>query len=397
MRFHRLAWACLAACSGAAFGQTCPSFDAPVNLGAPEDSALTEISGLAASRAHPGVLWAHNDSGDTARVFAMETNGTHLGVYNLQGASAYDWEDMAIGPGPAPGQDCLYLADIGDNNLVRANVVVYRVPEPAVQPGQLPVAEDLSGVETFTLEYPDAPATVYDCEALFVDPRTADLYLVTKDSHGYDGGAVVFRSPAPHEDGQSYTLSQVAFIAFSMPLWDWVTGADISPTGREIAVRTYGNIYLWNVPGAGPLWDAFAGDRCTLPAYTEPQGEAVCFAGDGECVYSASEQAGDGPQPIYAFARQWTPGADADGDTLPDDAEGMADPDGDFIPNYLDTDSDGDGAPDRLEAVFGHDPYDAFDAPALPLYPAPAALLLLLIAARRSYLRNPPASGHNAA
>jgi len=40
---------------------------------------------------------------------------------------------------------------------------------------------------------------------------------------------------------------------------------------------------------------------------------------------------------------------DADGDTLPDEYEGTADPDRDGFPNYLDDDSDGDGIPDAVE------------------------------------------------
>ena len=42
---------------------------------------------------------------------------------------------------------------------------------------------------------------------------------------------------------------------------------------------------------------------------------------------------------------------DADGDTIPDAAEGSDDVDGDTVPNYLDTDSDGDGIPDATEGV----------------------------------------------
>lgn len=40
---------------------------------------------------------------------------------------------------------------------------------------------------------------------------------------------------------------------------------------------------------------------------------------------------------------------DADGDGIPDSAEGTADPDGDGIPAYLDSDSDNDGIPDNVE------------------------------------------------
>jgi hypothetical protein len=72
---------------------------------------------------------------------------------------------------------------------------------------------------------------------------------------------------------------------------------------------------------------------------------------------------------------------DFDGDTLLDVDEGTADVDGDGLPNFVDTDSDGDGAPDETEALFGTDPYDAADAPPMPLDVKLAAALLLLITA----------------
>jgi hypothetical protein len=40
---------------------------------------------------------------------------------------------------------------------------------------------------------------------------------------------------------------------------------------------------------------------------------------------------------------------DQDGDTIPDNVEGAADPDGDQLPNFLDTDADGDDIPDQTE------------------------------------------------
>ncbi|MFE6848769.1 thrombospondin type 3 repeat-containing protein [Streptomyces sp. NPDC057686] len=44
-------------------------------------------------------------------------------------------------------------------------------------------------------------------------------------------------------------------------------------------------------------------------------------------------------------------GPDTDSDGIPDATEGTGDPDGDGIPNFLDTDSDGDGIPDATEGT----------------------------------------------
>ncbi len=42
--------------------------------------AINEASGLAASRRNDGVLYTHNDSGDTGRVFAITTQGFTVGI-----------------------------------------------------------------------------------------------------------------------------------------------------------------------------------------------------------------------------------------------------------------------------------------------------------------------------
>ncbi|HSN98787.1 MAG TPA: hypothetical protein VLS89_10900, partial [Candidatus Nanopelagicales bacterium] len=46
-----------------------------------------------------------------------------------------------------------------------------------------------------------------------------------------------------------------------------------------------------------------------------------------------------------------TPGADSDGDGIPDDVEGTGDTDGDGLPDYLDHDSDNNGVPDAIEGA----------------------------------------------
>ena len=63
-------------------------------------AAVDELSGISASRRTDGVWWVHNDSGDSARVFAVGTDGRDLGEFDLAGTAAVDWEDIAVGPGP---------------------------------------------------------------------------------------------------------------------------------------------------------------------------------------------------------------------------------------------------------------------------------------------------------
>jgi hypothetical protein len=77
---------------------------------------------------------------------------------------------------------------------------------------------------------------------------------------------------------------------------------------------------------------------------------------------------------------------DADADGIIDSVEGMDDTDSDSVPDYLDWDSDNDGVLDSIENNQGTDPYDAFDAPSLPIR-IDVVLIAVLAAISIGYLR----------
>ena len=273
------------------------------------DSRVVELSGLAASRRHAGVLWAHNDSGGAAEVYAMGLDGGPRGAYPLTGATATDWEDIAVGPGPGSAS-YLYVGDIGDNGASRASVTVYRVPEPATAPSGAGAA--LSGVEAIQLKYPAGPA---DAEALLVDPRTGDLVIVTKALSG-KSRVLVAPASALHA-GPVVTMSDQGTITIPQPSGGsglpgtMVTGGDISPDGSTIALRAYRSVLLYS-RGSGSVASALKGSSCFGPQAQEPQGEAVGFTRDGAALLTASE--GNGV-PIYRSGPAPAPPASGKGTT----------------------------------------------------------------------------------
>ena len=52
----------------------------PEYAGVLADPELDEVSGIAASRAHPGIYWAQNDSGGGAKLVAMQADGTRVDI-----------------------------------------------------------------------------------------------------------------------------------------------------------------------------------------------------------------------------------------------------------------------------------------------------------------------------
>ena len=270
----------------------CPQFLSAQRSGTVESPAITEASGIAASRKNPEVLWLHNDSGDSARVFAVNHAGEYLGEYALSGAGAVDWEDIALGPGPVDGLDYLYCGDIGDNNAVRANITVYRVIEPQVDADQAPVTTALTGVDALVLQYPDGTR---DAETLMVDPRTRNIYVISKS----DNPSRVYRATYPQSTTQTNTMELVATLG-----WGGAVGGDISPTGNLVIVRRYFSASLWQRENNTSLSEAFSGPACSIPLAFELQGEAIGFNGNGCGYFSVRE--GTQP-PLNYYARDLEP------------------------------------------------------------------------------------------
>ena len=276
--------------AGIAFaaGADAPQFLAGVQVGTLAYVQITEASGMVASRKNQNVLWVHNDSGDGPYVYALNREGDHLGRYYISGASATDWEDIAIGPGPVAGESYLYLGDIGDNSAVRSFIKIYRIAEPAVSSTQSPIDTTLYGASTIELIYPDGPR---DAETVLVDPVNKDIYIVSKR----DSQSRVYRAAYPQSTSQTVTLEYKTQLALN-----YFTGGEISPTGTEIIMRQYQNAFLWQRPLGTELWDAFDTSGYTVPLVFEPQGEAICFDAGGNNYYTVSENS---YQPIYYFER----------------------------------------------------------------------------------------------
>lgn len=257
------------------------------NGGTITNSALTEISGIDAGIKNPNVVWVHNDSGDSARIFAVDAKtGQTLGSYTLGGAKAVDWEDIEVATA-ADGKSYIYVGDIGDNGLSRSNVVIYRVPEPTVTgTATNPANTTLTGIDQLRLAYPNGEKI--NSESLAVDPRSGNLMVIEKTSGDVSR---VYSAPATAwgSTGDT-TLQQVATLDTSHTNSKLVTSADFSPDGSELAVRTYRDVLLWNRDPNSSAWSPFSQQPVMGPAVpNESQGEAIAFHPDGDGYVTVSE------------------------------------------------------------------------------------------------------------
>ncbi len=248
---------------------------------------IDEASGMADSRSQPGNVWIHQDSGSPAELALLGYDGAVKGKTTIPGLTNRDWEELAMGPGPTEGTNYLYIGEIGDNNGQHATCQIYRVPEPANL--QTPITQ----VERINFRYPDGPR---DAEAMFVEPQTKDIYIISKR----EANVRLYRLAYP----QNINEVTVAQAYGELPL-TFVTGAAISPDGTEIAVRTYTEIAYWKRNAGQSIADALQnGSRRQLPYRQEPQGEAICFDKDGKGYFTISERANASAVNLYYYARK---------------------------------------------------------------------------------------------
>jgi hypothetical protein len=286
--------------STAATGATRAYQDATV-LGTITDPAITESSGLAASRRNPGLLWTHNDSGDEPFVYCIDLKAAPCGAWRVTGAEAWDWEDMAAGPGPRPGEPYLYLGDIGDNLDTRTEIIVYRIPEP-VAGGAGPVPTKAAPAatapaEVLRLRYPDGAG--HNAEGMAVHPSTGDLYVITKDAQS----ARVFKAAAPLDPSKVATMVQMGTVRLGTGSrgLEQVTGAAISPDGRRAAICTYTAGYELEVPAGGQFDDVWAQTPAPVSLGPRLQGESIANRLDGRALLTTSEVV---PAPLQQVERR---------------------------------------------------------------------------------------------
>ena len=268
--------------------QRSPTYTSPTTLGNIKDKSISESSGLVASRTTPGAYWTHNDSGDGPFIYAFDTRGDSLGVFRVTGASARDWEDSAAGPGPQPNKSYLYIGDIGDNNGSRSEVIVYRVPEPALSSATRNLTRKQPGstepAEAIRLKYPDGN---HDAETLLVHPTTGNIYIVTKVLLSKPG---VYEAAAPLIAGKLITMRKVGEARVSSLFGGVITGGSISPDGRRVALCDYFQAYEMVLPANTRDFNAIWKEKMTgINLGKRKQGESITYRLDSKALLATSE------------------------------------------------------------------------------------------------------------
>jgi hypothetical protein len=240
-------------------------------------AALTETSGIAVSRTHAGVFWSHNDSGGDPAVFAVDSAGQVLARVHVANASNRDWEDIAVGPCEPGGDDCLFIAETGDNDEKYPHVAVYRIPEPD------PARDTVSAAAAiFRFTYPDGPR---DAEGLFVTER--GIHVASK---GRSDAIELFRLPPPYRPDRTVEAERIQRLQPPPTSASFqATAMAIDPAGSRVVLRNYAGLRFFEVSGdtLAPL-----GRTADMVAPSQLQGEGIDFVDLDRLVVTGEARAG---------------------------------------------------------------------------------------------------------
>ncbi|MFN2500599.1 MAG: hypothetical protein ABR530_01150 [Pyrinomonadaceae bacterium] len=262
-------------------------FSQPQVIGTITSPEITESSGVAASKCQNGVLWTHNDSGDGAFIYALNTSGESLGTWRVEGAENVDWEDISLSR-DGSGKCFIYIGEIGDNKSRRQNHAIYRVAEPHITPAAATSTKgqplSTQPAESLEFTYPDYNQ---DAETLMVHPQLGTLFVITKR---VSGPAAVYRLDPIFSRSTAQTAQKVADVSVPAIPNGAITGGDVSPDGRNLVLCDYRQAYEFTLPMGDDNFDAiWKQTPTTINLGTRKSGEAIGYSLDGTSVFATSE------------------------------------------------------------------------------------------------------------
>ena len=250
---------------------------------------LDENSGLATYG--DSTVWVIEDGGNKDEIYQINLNGDILKSLKVKNGDNQDWEDLTT---DKAGN--LYIGDIGNNANKRKDLVIYKLPNPTIEPG------DKIDAEKIKLHYPDQKdfppkkeGLFYDSEAIF--HHDGKIFIVTKNrSKAFTGEAHIYSVP------DTKGTYEATLVGSFTPCKDWkicqITSIDLSPKGDKIVALSYGKLFIFT----DFTWDDFTkGNMQEIDLGARSQLESVCFHNDDTLLISDEKAHSEGGN-LYTYS-----------------------------------------------------------------------------------------------
>ncbi len=235
-------------------------------------------------------VWLINDSGGADKIYQVNFEGELLKEFHVDHAKNKDWEDLAIDE-----DNNVYIADTGNNNNRRTNLVIYKIPNPETEKGEKIEAQKIKLSYPEQKKFPPKKKNLkYDSEALFY--RNDNLYIITKNrTRPFDGESLIYKVPAKKGEYKATLVGN--FTPCKDRFGCRITSADISPSGEKIVLLSYGKLWVFTEFTED---DFTRGKIKFIDLGASTQLESVCFLNDTTLLLSDEQNAGTGRN-LYRF------------------------------------------------------------------------------------------------
>ncbi|WP_163324888.1 hypothetical protein [Draconibacterium mangrovi] len=247
---------------------------------------LNEISGLMIFNDH---FWGFNDSGGKNELYGFNKSGKIKYEIELDNAKNRDWESIT------QTDEKIFIGDFGNNLGNRNNLLIYKIDKKDISDKE----EQKVDVKEIKIKYALQDrfsfldkTTPYDCEAMVAFKNK--LYLFSKNWR--DG--TTWQYELPTKKGEYEITPTDTFNVKCL-----VTGADISPDNKTLALVGYENYrsFIW-------LFSDFPGDQffegksrhIKLEGIDGAQTEGICFLNNDSILVSC-EKTRSHNQQVFLF------------------------------------------------------------------------------------------------
>lgn len=251
-------------------------------------NSLNEVSGLV--HLNDSTVWVLEDGANHDEIYKLNFNGDILTTLKVKNAKNKDWEDLT--------KDSLgnvYIADTGNNDNDRKDLVIYKIPNPEIEKGDKIDAIKIEFRYPEQKYFPPKKAKhLYDAEAIF--HLKNKLYLVTRNrSDPFDGTALIYTLPSTKGTYDAQLVGSINFCD------DWktcqITSIAVSPNQKKIVALSYGKLFVFE---NFTLDDFSKGDMTTIDLGARTQLESVCFLTDDRLILADESSHGFGGN-LYTY------------------------------------------------------------------------------------------------
>ncbi len=259
---------------------------------------------------HKGKLITHNDSGNSAQLFEIDTLTMFVTrSVSISNAENIDWEDLA------QDEEYFYIADFGNNVGIRQNLKVYRVSKNLYDSVDTISADEIGFAYEDQTDFTNTGNSDWDAEALFA----LDDQLIILTKQWQTNNTVAYAIPKIPGNHTARRMD-------SFPINGLVTSASYNAQTEKLYVLGYSSIlgsFVYRISGA--TTEAIFGGTVENIDITIgfSQTEGITFVGDNEYLVSSERFVDEArgielPSLLYSFST-------SDAELTPTDPEATTD------------------------------------------------------------------------